>query len=229
MPGIPFVLVPVTFMVTLAAQVPAPVQKLTPLAPPIVNTAAARTVPAVQLPRWDLQVKAGPKSLSWNEKLAALKTMNLYSGSGAPPTTTIDLSVKNHVQTVNGVYAYTCYSASLRVWPDLFGTGVANFQNSTTPFSIGNADSIPTILIGFRPLPNKRYLFDAGVAGNTGTYNIHVQIDSNTAFQQTITNTDRLLIVFPGTTKPEQSFIAIRGSIPGSPWWTWYGCQITEI
>jgi hypothetical protein len=106
---------------------------------------------------------------------------------------------------------------------------VACFAPSTTPYNTGNSQSLPTLSIGFRPLPNKRYLFDAGLDGNTGTYFIHVQVDSTTAFQQTSTNAGRLLIVFPGTTKPNECFIAIRGSIPGRPWWTWYGCQITEI
>jgi hypothetical protein len=204
-------------------------QKITPLTQPIVHPAAAKSVPAIQLPRRDLQVKAGPKILSWNEKLAALKAMNLYSGSGALPATTINLTLQNHVQTVNGVYASTFYTAPNCVWPGLFGTGVALFANSTTPFSAGNAQSLPTLGIDFKPLPNKKYLFDVGLEGNTGSYYIHVQVDRSTAFQQTMTNTGRLLIVFPGTTNPGESFIAIRGNIPGRPWWTWYGCQITEI
>ena len=31
------------------------------------------------------------------------------------------------------------------------------------------------------------------------------------------------------TTNSQESYIAIRGSIPGRGYWSWYGCQISEI
>jgi hypothetical protein len=87
----------------------------------------------------------------------------------------------------------------------------------------------PTLELHFKPLPNKRYLIDAPMAGNTGTYYIYVRVDGSNAFQQIMPNADRLLIFFPGTNKSPESQIMIRGSIPGLGHWYWIGCQITEL
>jgi hypothetical protein len=221
-------LIPLVSLVALAAfQIPAFAQKLTTQAIQIVHPAAGKGVTAVQSQRRNLDQQAAPKFLSWGEKVVALKAMNLYSGGGGTPATSINLTVLKHVQTVNGVYAAMSYIVPMNVISDDYGTGVASFGNSTKMYDGTWND--PTLEIRFKPLPNKQYLFDAGMYGNTGTYYIYVHVDNNSAFQQIMPNANRLLIFFPGTAKPQESYIAIRGSIPGRGYWSWYGCQITEL
>ena len=228
MSRMPLFLIPLVPLAALAAlQIPSTSMKVAPQALQVVHPAAAKSVPAVQALRRNVELQAGPKFLSWNEKVVALKAMNLYSGTGGTPATTINLTVQNHVQTVNGVYAAMYYLAPMYVYSDFYGTGVASFGNSTTMYNGTGND--PTLELQFKPLPNKKYLIDAGMYGTAGTYYIYVHVDNSSAFQQIMPNSGRLLIVFPGTTKPQESYIAIRGSIPGRGYWSWYGCQITEI
>jgi hypothetical protein len=192
----------------------------------VITKTAAKSVPAVQSLKKPLGLLAGPKFLSAAERVTTLKALSLHSGGSGAPATTINLSVVNPFQTVNGVTAATNYMHPNVMYSDLT-PGLVFFNNSTTMYN--GTRSEPTVQIRFKPIPNRKYLFDAGMAGNIGTYYIHVQVDNTTAFQQTMTNTTRLLIVFPGTTKPEESFIAITGNIPSIGQWVWYGCQITEI
>ncbi len=220
-----FVLAPLAALA--AFQVPSVMQKIAPAAHPVAHLAAGKSVPAVQSTHRTLGLQAGPKPLSWTEKVATLKALNLYSGGGGAPATTINLTVQNHVQTVNGVSAATHYENPMYVYSDWYGTGVASFGNSTNMFN--GAGNDPDLFISFKPLPNKKYLIDAGMYGNTGTYYIYVHVDNSSAFQQIMPNSNRLLIVFPGTAKPQETYIAIRGNIPGRGYWSWYGCQITEI
>jgi hypothetical protein len=217
------ILIPLVSLAALAAfQIPACAQ--TPSAPQIVHSAAGKTVPAVQPPKRNVGLQAAPKFLSWNEKVASLKAMNLFSGTGAAPTTVINLTVANSLQTVNGATFGVNYTAPALVYPS---NGVAAFPDSTTMGSWGDD---PNLAIEFTPLPNKRYLIDAPMSGNTGTYYIYVRVDDTTAFQQIMPKASRLLILFPGTAKSHQtSSIIIRGSTPGSGRWYWFGCQITEL
>jgi hypothetical protein len=192
----------------------------------VVMKSAGKSVPAVQALKQPLGLLAGPKLLSAAERVATLKALSLDTRMGSAAATTLNLTVLNPAQTVNGVSAYTNYLHAGSVYSDST-PGVAFFGNSTTMYN--GAGSDPTLYIRFKPVPNKKYLIDAGMAGNNGTYYIHVQVDNGNAFQQIMPNTNRLLIVFPGTAKPQQSYIAIRGSIPALGIWAWYGCQITEI
>ncbi len=220
-----FALLPMAVLAAL--QGPGGLQRVTAPAHPIVHLAASKSVPAVQLAQKPLGLQAGPGFLPWAEKVTALKALSLYSGGGGAPATTINLTVQNHVQTVNGVYAATYYHSPMYVYSDFYGTGVASLGNSTTMYNGTGND--PDIFLVFKPQPNKKYLIDAGMYGSSGTYFIYVHVDNSTAFQQIMPNSNRLLIVFPGTSKPQESYIAIRGSIPSRGYWSWYGCQITEI
>jgi len=171
--------------------------------------------------------------LSRQEKINILKTLGYtVSPTSLTPPLVMNLTVKDNWQKISGFFA------TLEYWkPNFLSSyaysylgGIASFPNSPNPYSAATMED-PSVTVYFEPLPGKKYVFDCQCQelSADASYYVYVKVQDSNCFEQTVTGTHRLMIVFPGRTTPGSSAIQIRGNDKWAGFWGFHGCQISEF